>query len=83
MPTKVDYFISDDNVNFTLFDTQNNTIDPKDYNSITIGFKSIKKPAKARYVKVKAINFGKLPEWHQGFPFNGEAFIFVDEITVE
>ncbi|RAR46722.1 GH92 family glycosyl hydrolase [Flavobacterium lacus] len=83
MPTKVDYYISDDNVNFTLFDTQNNTIDPKDYNSIIQGFKSLKKPVKARYVKVKATNFGKLPEWHQGFPFDGEAFIFVDEITVE
>ncbi|WP_333694069.1 GH92 family glycosyl hydrolase [Flavobacterium sp.] len=83
MPTKVEYYISDDNVNFTLFDTQNNTIDPKNYNSIINGFKSVKKPVKARYVKVKATNFGKLPEWHQGFPFNGEAFIFVDEITVE
>jgi predicted alpha-1,2-mannosidase len=83
MPTKVEYFISDDNVNFTIFDTQNNTIDPKDYNSITKGFKSVKKSVKARYVKVKATNFGKLPEWHQGFPFDGESFIFVDEITVE
>lgn len=83
MPTKVEYYISDDNVNFTLFDTQINTIDPKDYNSIIKGFKSVKKPVKTRYVKVKAVNFGKLPEWHQGFPFDGEAFIFVDEITVE
>jgi hypothetical protein len=83
MPTKVEYYISDDNVSFTLFDTQNNTIDPKEYKSIIKGFKSVKKPLKARYVKVKATNFGKLPEWHQGFPFNGEAFIFVDEITVE
>lgn len=83
MPTKVEYYISDDNVNFTLFDTQNNTIDPKEYKSIIKGFKSVKKPVKARYVKVKATNFGKLPEWHQGFPFKGEAFIFVDEITVE
>lgn len=83
MPTKVEYYISDDNVNFTLFDTQNNTIDPKEYKSIIKGFKSVKKPVKARYVKVKATNFGKLPEWHQGFPFKGEAFIFVDEIIVE
>lgn len=83
MPTKVEYYVSDDNVNFTLFDTQNNTIDPKEYKSVIKGFKSVKKPVKARYVKVKATNFGKLPEWHQGFPFNGEAFIFVDEITVE
>ena len=83
MPTRVEYYISDDNVNFTPFDTQINTIDPKDYNSIIKGFKSVKKPVKTRYVKVKAVNFGKLPEWHQGFPFDGEAFIFVDEITVE
>jgi predicted alpha-1,2-mannosidase len=83
MPTKVEYYISDDNVNFTIFDTQDNTIDPKEYKSVIKGFKSVKKPVKARYVKVKATNFGKLPEWHQGFPFDGEAFIFVDEITVE
>lgn len=83
MPTKVEYYVSDDNVNFTLFDTQNNTIDPKEYKSVIKGFKSVKKTVKARYVKVKATNFGKLPEWHQGFPFKGEAFIFVDEITVE
>jgi len=83
MPTKVEYYISDDNVNFTLFDTQNNTIDPKDYTSIIKGFESRKSNVKARYVKVKAPNFGKLPEWHQGFPFNGEAFIFIDEITIK
>ncbi|GGD21118.1 GH92 family glycosyl hydrolase [Flavobacterium orientale] len=83
MPTKVDYYISDDNVNFTLFDTQNNTIDPKDYNSIIKGFESRKSTVKARYVKVKAANFGKLPEWHQGFPFDADAFIFIDEITIK
>jgi hypothetical protein len=79
----VEYYISDDNVNFTLFDTQNNTIDPKDYTSIIKGFESRKSNVKARYVKVKASNFGKLPEWHQGFPFNGDAFIFIDEITIK
>ena len=36
---------------------------------------------KARYVKVKAYNYGKLPEWHQGA--GGDAFIFVDEIEVK
>ena len=28
-----------------------------------------------------AKNFGKLPEWHQGF--GGDAFIFIDEITIK
>jgi hypothetical protein len=35
----------------------------------------------ARYIKIKATNFGKLPEWHQGF--GGDAYIFVDEIEVK
>jgi len=83
MPTKVEYYVSEDNVNFRFFDTQNNTIDPKDYTSIIKGFESHKSNVKARYVKVKATNFGKLHEWHQGFPFNGEAFIFIDEITIK
>ena len=83
MPTKVEYFISDDNINFTRFDTQNNVIDPKEYSSIIKGFESNSKPVMARYVKVKATNFGKLPQWHQGFPFDGDAFIFIDEITIK
>jgi hypothetical protein len=37
-------------------------------------------PVLAQYVKVRAKNFGKLPDWHMGA--GGEAFIFVDEITV-
>ncbi len=36
----------------------------------------------ARFIKVKAKNFGKLPPGHPGFEYNGEAFIFVDEIII-
>ncbi|MCP4573513.1 MAG: glycoside hydrolase family 92 protein [bacterium] len=35
----------------------------------------------ARYVKVRAINYGTIPEWHPGA--GGEAFIFVDEVLIE
>jgi hypothetical protein len=41
------------------------------------------KKQKARYIRVKAQNFGKLPEWHQGYPFDGYAYVFVDEIWVK
>ena len=34
-----------------------------------------------RYVKVKAIQYGKLPGWHEGA--GGDSHMFVDEITVE
>jgi len=82
MPTQVDYFISDDNVNFTYFGSVNNTLDPKIEENTVLNFSSNEtKGKKARYVKVIAKNFGKLPEWHQGF--GGDAFIFVDEIIVK
>jgi predicted alpha-1,2-mannosidase len=82
MPTKVEYYISDDNVNFIYFGSVNNTLDPKiEENSILNFTANQTKSKKARYVKVVAKNFGKLPEWHQGF--GGDAFIFVDEITIK
>lgn len=36
----------------------------------------------ARYIKIVAKNLGDLPEWHLGAPYNGKAWIFVDEITI-
>ena len=37
----------------------------------------------ARYIKLTARNYGSLPEWHLGFPYQGTAWIFADEISVE
>ena len=81
MPTKVEYFTSIDNINFTLVATIDNDINPKKEDNSIKDFKFISNPINARYVKVKAHNFGKLPEWHQGF--GGDAFIFIDEITIK
>ncbi len=82
MPTKVDYYISEDNVNFTYFGSVNNTLDPKLEENTILNFTSNEnKGKKARFIKVIAKNFGKLPEWHQGF--GGDAFIFIDEITIK
>ena len=82
MPTKVNYYISEDNVNFIYFGSVNNTLDPKLEENTILNFTSNEtKGKKARYVKVIAKNFGKLPEWHQGA--GGDAFIFIDEITIK
>jgi hypothetical protein len=83
MPIKVEFFISDNGKDFSLIGTVKNTVDPKDYESQTKTFTSKFNKTNVKFVKVKAYNFGKLPEWHQGFPFDGEAFIFVDEITAK
>ncbi|WP_430399623.1 GH92 family glycosyl hydrolase [Flavobacterium sp.] len=83
MPTKVEYHISEDNIKFTKVGTVENSVDPKEYETVIKSFDLKFTAQKARYVKVIATNFGKLPEWHQGFPSNGDAFIFIDEVSVD
>jgi predicted alpha-1,2-mannosidase len=82
MPIKVEFYTSEDNLTFKKTATIDNSVDPKEYNTVIKGFSS-DIDAKCRFVKIKAYNFGKLPEWHQGYPSNGDAFIFIDEITVK
>jgi predicted alpha-1,2-mannosidase len=81
MPTKVEFYVSMDNIHFTLVKTIENNLDPKETETKIIDFKGTINPGLAKYIKVKAYNFGKLPEWHQGF--GGDAFIFVDEILIK
>jgi predicted alpha-1,2-mannosidase len=80
MPTKVEYYVSTDNVNFILVGTVENDINPKETENKIKNF-ILSKEIIAKFVKLKAHNFGKLPEWHQGF--GGDAFIFIDEITIK
>lgn len=80
MPTKVEYYISDDNINFTLVTSIDNTIQPSQTQVQLQDFTFKTRPISARYVKVKAYNFGKLPDWHQGH--GGDAYIFIDEISI-
>ena len=80
MPTKVEYYVSTDNVNFILVGTVENDINPKETENKIKNF-ILSKEIIAKFVKVKAYNFGKLPGWHQGF--GGDAFIFIDEITIK
>ena len=81
MPTKVEYYVSRDNKNFELVGTLINKLEAKDYNTKIIDFEENIKETNARYIKVKAYNFGKLPEWHQGDGY--DAYIFIDEINVK
>lgn len=81
MPTKVEFYTSEDNLNFKLAKTIDNTLDAKNTEVQVIDFKTVIPATKARFIKIKGYNYGKLPEWHQGF--GGEAFIFIDEITIK
>lgn len=55
------------------------TLDPKQDKVQTEKLK-VEVSTQAKYVKVIARNFGKLPEWHQGS--GSDAFIFIDEIEI-
>lgn len=81
MPTQVDYYVSNDNIHFTFAGSVENKVPAMETETKIndFHFKS-QNPILARYVKVIAHNYGKLPEGHQGF--GGDAFIFIDEIAI-
>ncbi|WP_445710663.1 GH92 family glycosyl hydrolase [Flavobacterium sp.] len=84
MPKEVAFYTSTDNKNYTLVNTPIlNEIGPLDNDIKIAPFVTNKEVKNVRYVKVIAKNFGKLPEGHQAHPFDGDAFIFIDEITVK
>ena len=79
MPSKVEYYVSKDGRSFEKVAEIGNDVAPNDYtNQIKDFSTNTSTPISARYVKVRATNFGKLPEWHAGA--GEDAFIFVDEI---
>jgi len=81
LPKEVEYFISNDGINFKSIGTLNHNLAWNTEETFTKNFVyQLPKKVKARYIKVVAKNFGVLPEGHQGA--GGDAFIFVDEIEV-
>lgn len=79
MPTQVEFYVSKDNVTFEKVAEIKTTLDPKQDKVQTEKLK-VEVSTQAKYVKVIARNFGKLPEWHQGS--GNDAFIFIDEIEI-
>jgi len=81
MPAQVEFSFSLDTVRFSEKKILKSDISDRDYKSQTHAFALTIPKQKMRFVKVKAVNYGKLPEWHQGA--GGDAWIFVDEIMIK
>jgi predicted alpha-1,2-mannosidase len=81
MPTRVEFEVSSDNVDFRKVAEIKTDVAPEDMEHKIRDYKTEIAPTKARYVRVKAFNLGKIPAWHPGAGF--DAFIFVDEIFIE
>jgi hypothetical protein len=81
MPTRITFEVSHDNVNFRKAAEIKTDIAPEDMKEQIKDFSAEIALVKARYVRVKAYNLGKIPAWHPGG--GSDAFIFVDEIIID
>lgn len=79
MPRDVIFLVSNDGEVYTQVAKIINHVSPDDYEMRYVDL-SANVRTRGRYVRVEAGNFGKLPDWHLGA--GGNAFIFIDEITI-
>ena len=80
MPTAMTIETSADGITWQQFGKVQNNIPADDYTSRRQEL-GIEQPGQARFIRIKAKNFGKLPDWHQGAGY--PAFIFTDEIIIQ
>ena len=80
-PKQVEYWTSNDDINYDyqgkVFANFSDKIEGSFQKDFTIKLKELK----ARYIKIKAKNYGVCPEWHLGA--GGKTWVFVDEITIK
>lgn len=83
-PSRVEVSVSNDGVHFYPWGkVENKEFEPvreREEESVQHTFTCHGNYTMARYVKVKAVNFGKMPEWH--ISAGEQAWCFVDEIEV-
>jgi predicted alpha-1,2-mannosidase len=80
-PRRVEFSLSADGVNFTPILSVAAGVPDDTAEALTKEFGGEVTPQRARYVRVRAETYGKLPPWHPGA--GGDSWIFVDEIIVE
>jgi len=81
MPKTVTFSFSLEGSVFTNPVEIKNTVADNDLNIQTKEFSQNIAPVKARFVKIKAVNYGKMPSWHESKGENG--WIFIDRVNIE
>ena len=77
----MEYFISINGETFTYLGIVNTTFSDTLEGSFVQDYTLQLKNTKARYLKVKAKNYGICPAWHLGA--GGKTWLFIDELMVE
>ena len=81
LPSSIEFSISDDGKAFRPVATVKPDLAPQVAGPVRREFAAEKLDARGRYVRVKAVNLGTIPE---GQPAAGvKAWLFVDEIAVQ
>ncbi len=78
-PSEIIFYLSNDGINFTELVRVKNAKD-QDLKTIETQTLGTEVNATARYIKVKAVNAGKLPSWHESA--GNPSHLFVDEIII-
>ena len=78
-PQGVEVYVSNDGKDYKLFGKM--TLQPAKTDGAHIKDLTVKGKAKARYVKIKVINYGKMPEWH--LSAGQQSWLFIDEVWVK
>ncbi|TDI79229.1 MAG: glycoside hydrolase family 92 protein [Bacteroidetes bacterium] len=84
LPTEVECYVSDNTLTFykslpkQLFASG---IPSEETKIETVSFNM--NNHSVRYIKIVAKNLGPVPKWHLGYPSNGKAWIFIDEIEIK
>ncbi len=80
LPTQMEVYVSNDNKNFSLVKTILPKADIKEDKVLVEMLNANFNTTKARYIKIKAKNFGTIPDWHLGA--GNPSHIFISEIAI-
>jgi len=89
MPRYVEFYTSMDGVTYRFAGRVGHNVAEDDYTpqihdlgvTITDDYGNVGSGVEARYIKVFAKNYGKIPKWHLGA--GGNAYIFTDEVIIK
>jgi len=80
MPRRLDVELSIDGNTYVPAASISNELSERQGGTVMKDFVKTIPPQNARYVRLRAVNFGKIPAWHPGS--GGDAWIFVDEVLI-
>ncbi|MGE0089526.1 MAG: GH92 family glycosyl hydrolase [Bacteroidales bacterium] len=81
MPAYVEFFSSNDGIDFKFLGKVDNTVDENNWSAIIKEFTLKISPIKTRYIKVIGKSKIMCPDWHKGA--GNKLHIFTDEITIK